>query len=104
MKLTPYHASRMTVRTNCGRMPRISLHMREDDVLATLLSGAFAGCPARDVLALAGAGRQFVLPPQWSFIQEATRAEDLYLVLDGSATVSRKHRVLGRVRPGELVG
>jgi CRP-like cAMP-binding protein len=107
MKLTPYHAqlgSRSTVRTNYGRMPRISLQMREEDVLSTLLSGALLGCPEREVFALVSAGRQFVLPSQWAFIQEGTPAHDLYVVLDGSATVSRDHRVLGRVQSGEIVG
>jgi CRP-like cAMP-binding protein len=103
MKLTPYQAPAV-VRTNYGRMPRISLQMREEDVLSTLLCGAFAGCSERDVFALASAGRQFVLPSQWAFIQEGGAAQDLYVVLDGSATVSRDRRVLGRVRSGEVVG
>jgi CRP-like cAMP-binding protein len=107
MKLTPYRAqlgTHATVRTNYGRMPRIALQMRDEDVLSTLLGGAFAGCSEREVLAFISAGRQFVLPSQWSFIQELTPAHDLYVLLDGAATVSRDRRVLGRVRPGELVG
>lgn len=107
MKLTPYRAqlgNRTTVRTSYGRMPRIELQMREEDVLTTLLSGAFAGCSERDVLAFISAGRQFVLPSQWAFIQERTLAHDVYALLDGSAMVSREHRVLSRVLPGEIVG
>jgi CRP-like cAMP-binding protein len=107
MKLTPYRAqlgSAATVRTNYGRMPRIALQMRDEDVLSNLLSGAFAGCSEREVLAFLNAGRQFVLPSQWAFIQELTPAHDLYVLLDGSAMVSRGKRVLGRVRAGELVG
>ena len=107
MKLTPYRAqlgTRTTVCTNYGRMPRIALQMRDEDVLDTLLGGAFAGCSEREVLAFVNAGRQFVLPSQWSFIQELKPAYDLYVLLDGSATVSRDRRVLGRVRAGELVG
>ncbi len=107
MKLTPYRVeldSRTTVRTNYGRMPRIALQMRTDDVLSTLLSGAFAGCSEREVVAFMNAGRQFVLPSQWAFIQEFTPAHDLYVLLDGSAAVSRDRRILGRVRAGEVVG
>jgi CRP-like cAMP-binding protein len=107
MKLTPYHAvlgNRTTVRTNYGRMPRISLQMREEDVVSVLLTGALAGCAERDVFAFATVGRQFVLPSQWAFIQEETPARDMYVVLDGSATVSRDARVLARVRAGEIVG
>jgi CRP/FNR family cyclic AMP-dependent transcriptional regulator len=107
MKLTPYRAqlgTRETVRTNYGRMPRIALQMREEDVLSALLTGAFAGCSEREVLAFMHAGRQFVLPSQWAFIQEQTPAHDLYVLLNGSAMVSRGRRVLARVLPGEMVG
>jgi len=64
----------------------------------------FAACTRDDLEALVDAGGHFVLPPQWSLLQQGIPADAAYVILEGTARVYRERDVVATLGPGDLVG
>lgn len=75
-------------------------------IIADQLSGypTFAACDRDDLEELAAVSDEFGVPAQWSFLQQGTPADDLYIITDGTVRVFRDRVPIAELGPGEIVG
>jgi CRP-like cAMP-binding protein len=64
----------------------------------------FAGCSTRELAAVGAAAELVTVPRLTELTLEGTRAEHVYVLLDGMVQVRRGSRVLAYLKDGDVVG
>ena len=79
--------------------------MKPDTKLDTLRGlPLFAGISARDLRAVSKVADEIDVPAGYALTREGERGQELVIIVDGSAEVSRGGQRINRVRNGDLVG
>lgn len=62
------------------------------------------GCTKDDLLDLAHAGEEVVVPDAWAFVREGEAADACYVLLSGAANVFHGRHLIARLAAGAVIG